>query len=126
MNTTRTIEQILDIKLRAAGVRVQERAAALAADPQNEDEQRAARLADEALEKTRREIEQLKGLPEGVEPEQYEPASTWALRRYAAILREENPDLTMDEAMLQAHRDENEWFESWYARFADNSDLDEE
>lgn len=126
MNTTRTIEQILDIKLRAAGVRVQERAAALAADPQNEDEQRAARLADEALEKTRREIEQLKGLPEGVEPERYEPASTWALRRYAAILREENPDLTMDEAMLQAHRDETEWFESWYARFADNSDLDEE
>jgi hypothetical protein len=121
MNTQRTIEQILAIRLQAAQMRVTARAQALTADP-SERNQNAKRLADEALELAQREADAQKGLP--VERVKYAPDTTFALKRYAALLVAANPMLNFDAALEQAYRDDNARFEDWYKRYADNSDLD--
>lgn len=138
MNTTteitgRTIEQILDIRIRAAQLRILERATALVSelDPGNvanpiTAERRAKlveakQLADEALVLAQREADSQKGLD--VEAVQYDPSTSFALRRYAAVLIEDNPELDPVEAMHQAHQDERVRFDDWFARYGEDDDL---
>lgn len=136
METTRTIEQVLAIRLRAAQLRVLERTTALIKEQegveQNWTGQRdeaghaklldAKRLADEDVQLVQREIDTQQGLD--VEPVRYDN-SHFATRRYAAILMQDNPELDAATALDQARQDERTRFEDYYARNHDDSDLDE-
>uniref|UniRef100_UPI003F493C1E hypothetical protein n=1 Tax=Amycolatopsis sp. CA-290885 TaxID=3239925 RepID=UPI003F493C1E len=136
--TTRTIEEILQLRLRAAELRVMERAVALvkAQEPfdmpftgEREQEQyekavEAKQAADDALALVKREIEAQKGLIETVD---YVPDSTFGARRYAAVLMFDNPDLTPGEARAQARADETARFDEYTERvFGDEDDDDNE
>lgn len=132
--TTRTIEQILTNRLRAAQLRVLERDLAVIKQQERIEQGRAARedaeyakltnargLALENVALVQREIDAQRG--HAAEPVTYEPSSTFALTRYAAILMQDNPDLDAETAMAMARIDEHARFEEYYARTQDDSDL---
>lgn len=137
MTTTRTIEQILQIRLRAAELRVLERGVALAKNHEAlqsalitaalQTEQvkliEAKQLAVDALALVRQEIAAQKG---EIEPVPYEPSAGFATRRYAAVLMLDDPELTIAEAMTQAGRDETTRLEEYLARVHGDDDLDDE
>lgn len=124
--TARTIEQILALRLRAAQLRVLERTTALikeqeafrqawgpqkdAALAEHDKLVDARRLADEDVQQSQCEIEAQQA---GTEPTHYDPASHFALRRYAAILMQDNAELDAETALKQARADE-------HVRYVDN------
>jgi len=140
MTTTRTIEQILLLRVRAAEIRVVERAAAAVKAVQAVEmaihktpvEQKLADMvhaldvAREALDLARREAESQQGRP--VEPVVYEPASGQTLDRYAGVLILDDSALTPADAWLEAHADERGRFADYMARFHPdtNDDLDDD
>lgn len=128
------ILEILDVRLRAAKLRVLQRNLALVTelDPgrvaavtaqRREVLGHAKRLADADLALVQREIDFQRGLD--VEPVPYEPATHFAISRYAAVLLEDDPALTPDEAMSQARQDESVRFEDWSARYGEHDQEDE-
>ncbi|MBW4722405.1 hypothetical protein [Saccharothrix obliqua] len=135
---TRTIEDILRIRRRAAEVRVVERAAAAARMRQQvetaivkEDREKdlvelvnALRVAREALALVDREIAAQQGLD--VEPVPYSPATSQSVDRYAGVLMLDDPELPLDQARAQAQTDENTRFEDYYARYHADRDDDED
>lgn len=121
--TTRTIEQVFQLRLRAAELRVGERVLAVVkaqeaveqgwGEATSEREELAKmvdarRLADEALELAKRDVAAVNG--EG-ELAVYEPDSGFALRRYAAVLMVDNAELDAVEALRQARADNQVRFE---------------
>lgn len=136
MTTTRTIEQILQIRLRAAELRVLERGVALAKNHEAlrsalittdlEAEQvklvEAKQLAVDALALVRQEIAAQKG---EIDPLPYEAGAGFANRRYAAVLMLDDPELSVEEAMAQAGRDDAARLEEYLAR-VHGDDLDED
>jgi hypothetical protein len=141
MTTTRTIEDILAIRLRAAQLRVLERTMALVKDEcaleQTWTEVRdaqatqelaklieAKRLANKDIVLVQREIDSQRGLP--VEKVTYDPASSFAVQRYAAILMADNPALDAAQALKQARRDESERFADYAARYIQHDDEDDD
>lgn len=137
--TTRTIEEILQIRLRAAELRVMERAMAMlkvqaamrtAIMPEQHADEMASMVeakaaADEALALVKREIESQQGLP--VEPVTYDPGSGSEQRRYAAVLMFDNPELTAADAETQAAADASARFADWQERFGEKyDDLEED
>jgi hypothetical protein len=135
--TTRTIEQVLAIRLQAAHLRVLERTTALVAEQEAIAQGRtgwddaghdklisAWRLAHEDVQLVQREIDVQRD--PALEPVPYEPASTFALRRYAAVLMAEDLGLVPETALTWARLDERTRFEDYYARtYGDDSDLEE-
>jgi hypothetical protein len=122
--TQRSIEEILDLRLHAAKLRVLQRNLALVTelDPgrvaavtaqRREALGHAKRLADEDLVLVQLEIDSQRGLD--VEPVTYDPATRFAICRYATVLLDDDPALTPAEAMGQARRDESVRFEDWSA-----------
>lgn len=136
MTTTRTIEQILQIRLRAAELRVLERGVALAKNHEAlrsalittdlEAEQvklvEAKQLAVDALALVRQEIAAQKG---EIDPLPYESGAGFANRRYAAVLMLDDPELSVEEAMAQAGRDDAARLEEYLAR-VHGDELDED
>jgi hypothetical protein len=135
--TTRTIEQVLVIRLQAAQLRMLERTTALVKEQEALVQGRtgwddaghdklisARRLADEDLQLVQREIDVQRD--PALEPVPYDPASTFALRRYAAVLMAEDLGLGAETALAWARLDEHIRFEDYYARTHDDSDLDED
>jgi hypothetical protein len=136
-NSTRTIQEILDIRLRAAQLRVMERASAAAklqeqirtvivpGDLEQElaNALHAKQLAEDALALVHREIDAQKGAGE---PVPYDSASGFGTRRYAAVLMLDDPELTPEHALAQAERDEHARFDEHYARVHGDDDLDED
>ncbi|WP_410597865.1 hypothetical protein [Amycolatopsis sp. lyj-23] len=136
--TTRTIEEILRIRQRAAELRVLERAMAIlkvqaamrdAIVPDRYAEEMAGlvdakTLADDALTLVKREIEAQQGLP--VDPVAYDPAAGAVLRRYAAVLMLDDPQLTAEQAETQAGTDEGARFQGWQERFGEKFDDEED
>jgi hypothetical protein len=136
MTTTRTIEQILQIRLRAAELRVLERGVALAKNHEAlrsalittdlEAEQaklvEAKQLAVDALTLVRQEIAAQKG---EIDPLPYESGAGFANRRYAAVLMLDDPELSVEEAMAQAGRDDAARLEEYLAR-VHGDELDED
>lgn len=137
--TTRTIEEVLQIRQRAAELRVMERAMAIlkvhaamrtAIVPDQFAEEMAGlvdakTLADEALALVKREIESQQGLP--VEPVSYDPAAGGVeQRRYAAVLMLDDPQLTAEQAEAQAVADEGIRYRDWQERFGEKYDEEEE
>lgn len=139
--TTRTIEQILAIRLRAAQLRVTERAMALVKDEtkaeqawgsRDETERaklvRALNLATQNVELAQREVDSQKGLP--VERVEYASTSNFEIERYATVLMTDSAALgspitmTAVEALDQAHADATARFEDWYGRYC-QQDADE-
>lgn len=138
MKTTRTIDQILALRLRAAELRVMERAMAMAkihktmtqalmiTDEHRADMDKAAsdkRLADEALALVKQEIAAQRGEAPAV---QYDPASPFVVRRYAAVLMLDNPELAVEQALAAAEADEHARFEEFYERVHGDDAFDED
>lgn len=135
--TTRTIGQVLQLRLRTAEIRVVERAAATVKAHQaveqaivkTDREQdlvemvNAHRVATEALALVRQEIESQQGLP--VEPVAYQAASTQTLHRYAGVLMLDDPALTVQDALVQALADEQVRLDDYLDRFVAEDDQDE-
>jgi hypothetical protein len=127
MDTSRTIEQVLALRLRAAQLRVLERITALVKEYEvvqqswtHEQDQAehaklldAKRLADDDVQLVQREI---RAQQAGAEPPHYDPASNFATRRYAAILMQDNAELTAEAALAQASADERIRFEDHMTR----------
>lgn len=137
--TTRTIEEILQIRLRAAEMRVIERAMAVLkvqvairqaiVPEQHADEMAkmaAAKVrAEDALALVKREIAAQQGLH--VEPVAYDPGGGSETRRYAAVLMLDNPELSADHAEQQATADEGVRFADWQERYGEkHDDLEED
>jgi hypothetical protein len=134
----RTIEQVLDIRVRAAEIRVVERAAVLAkvtrkvtqavfATPELQDDldtsTDALRIARDALALARQERASQQGEP--VEPVKYEPSTSQTMYRYTGVLMMDNPELTIEQATLQAHQDERLRFTDYSERFLSHDDDDQ-
>ena len=134
--TTRTIDQVLQLRLRAAELRVLERTTAIvkahaaieqafiAGEREQEELAKAIearQLAVEALTLVRREIDARQGK---AEPVVYDPDTVFATRRYAAVLMFDHPELSAAEALAQAHQDEHLRFETYCP--AEDDDLDDE
>lgn len=138
--TTRTIEEVLQLRRRTAEIRVVERAAAAVKAQQalemaivrTDREQdlvemrHALDVAREALALARQEIDSQQGLP--VEPVLYDPASTQTLNRYAGVLMLDDPELSTEQAFAQAHADERVRLDDYMARYHPdtNDDLDDD
>jgi len=136
----RTIEQILQIRVRAAEIRVVERAAAAVkaaqavemaidktpAEQTLADLVHALDVAREASELAHREVASQHGLP--VEHVLYEAASGQTLDRYAGVLMLDDPTLLPVDAWLAAHTDERIRSADYMARFHPDTDdgLDED
>jgi hypothetical protein len=135
----RTIEQVLDIRVRAAEIRVVERAAVLAkvtrkvtqavfATPELQDDldtsTDALRIARDALALDRQERASQQGEP--VEPVKYEPSTSQTMYRYTGVLMMDNPELTIEQATLQAHQDERLRFTDYSERFLSHDDDDQD
>lgn len=139
--TTRSIGEVLTIRRRAAELRVLECAAgalqvqlaiqqAVYATPKQvadlEKAVEAKRVAEAALGLARQEVDSEAGEP--VEPVPYEPATSAALRRYAAVLLLDNPEMSLTEAHTAAARDQELRFADYHARYVEHDleDLDDD
>jgi hypothetical protein len=136
--TTRSIEDILQTRLRAAELRVMERAMAMLkvqaamrtaiVPDQFADEMTqmatSKAAAEDALALVKREIDSQQGLP--VEPVTYDPGTGSEQRRYAAVLMLDNPELTAAEAEAQASADEGVRYRDWQERFGEHYDDEED
>jgi hypothetical protein len=115
----RSIEQILAIRVQAAQMRVDHRTTALteATDEDRAEMEEAKKLADEALVLARREAAQQQG--QDVEHLKYAPSTTFALKRYALILMQNDLNLSHEDAMEQTWLDERARFEDYCDRYLD-------
>ena len=134
--TNRTIEQVLQLRLRAAELRVLERSSALLKAQEaieqafvvgdREREQmanavEAKQLADENLAAVRHEIDAY-GRGESTD---YDPDTAFGARRYAAVLMFDHPELAAADALAQARQDEHTRFLA-YCPEVDEQDEDED